>query len=168
MRSSAVLAVALLALVACSDVQAPTLQESDVAASNRGFDHVPFFTAAVATTETHSCAIAMGAARCWGRNVEGQLGNGTFGGAQEAPVVVRGPRLEQVSAGGFHSCGLDSDGVAYCWGDNSRGALGTGNRVSSAEPVAVATELRFVTINAGNQFTCGLALEGSAHCWGTN
>ena len=35
--------------------------------------------------------------------------------------------FQQVSAGGFHACGVTSAGQAYCWGDNDFGALGTGS-----------------------------------------
>ena len=42
-----------------------------------------------------------------------------------------------VSAGGEHTCALDSDGAAFCWGRRENGELGDGNVRSSATPVPV-------------------------------
>ncbi len=51
--------------------------------------------------------------------------------------------FQQVSAGGFHACGVTSAGQAYCWGDNDFGALGTG---SNTGPEACS--------GAGGPFPC--------------
>jgi len=45
---------------------------------------------------------------CWGDNENGQASPpaGTF---------------SQVSAGGFHSCGVTTSGAVECWGNNEEG-----------------------------------------------
>jgi alpha-tubulin suppressor-like RCC1 family protein len=46
---------------------------------------------AIAAGANHSCALTTtGDARCWGNNVDGQLGNGTMGGDATSPVQVTG------------------------------------------------------------------------------
>jgi alpha-tubulin suppressor-like RCC1 family protein len=71
----------------------------------------------------HACALTpAGRAYCWGRNAEGQLGNGTTTGTS-SPVPVAGTlAFVALTAGDHHTCGLTTDGTAYCWGDNHPGA----------------------------------------------
>ena len=72
---------------------------------------------------------AAGAAYCWGSNYNGQLGNATGVGTQDAttsPTPVDGNlAFAGVWQGAAHGCGLTTSGVAYCWGDNLSGELGT-------------------------------------------
>ncbi|MFP4624826.1 MAG: Ig-like domain-containing protein, partial [Gemmatimonadota bacterium] len=77
-----------------------------------------------------------------------------------------GVEFAQVSAGGYHTCALDVDGVAYCWGDNSDGQLGTESRNSAPVPMLVDTDLRFTDISAGKYHTCAVATDGTGYCWG--
>ena len=55
--------------------------------------------------------------QCWGRNQDGQLGNGdsTTDTALPGPVLGLGP-VADFAAGGYHACGLMSDGTARCLG----------------------------------------------------
>lgn len=117
----------------------------------------------------HSCAIRTdGAARCWGDNTDGQLGNGAVV-ASNVPVVVSGGlAFQTLSAGLAHTCGLTTAGVAYCWGRNSLGQLGDGSGTSSSTPVAVAGGMTFATISAGDYHSCGVTTGGVAWCWGDN
>ncbi len=96
---------------------------------------------AVSTGSGHSCALADGAAYCWGYNSSGQLGDGmTTDSAVPVAVdtsgVLAGKTVTAVSIGGSHSCAL-ADGAAYCWGYNDYGQLGDGTVTSSSVPVAV-------------------------------
>lgn len=115
-----------------------------------------------------------GAAFCWGRNVEGQLGLGgtTWHGPPGNPafpgLVSEVLRFVAISAGHKHACGLEADGTAYCWGSNSRGQLGDGTLTQRGGPVRVSSALVFKAISAGLDFTCGLTTDGAAYCWGAN
>src|SRR5437763_1481762 len=75
----------------------------------------------------HTCALMRdGTAQCWGKNTDGQLGNGTTKGSN-TPVPVTGiSNAAAVVAGWFHSCALMPDGTVQCWGNNSFGQLGNG------------------------------------------
>ncbi len=125
--------------------------------------------ASVSAGVAHTCAVTQdGAAYCWGRNVDGQLGDGS-NATSPVPVAVSGElRFVAVSAGNFHSCGLRADGVAYCWGGNHRGQLGDGSETGRSSPVQVSGGLRFQSVGAGGAHTCGLTVGGAVYCWGVN
>ena len=78
---------------------------------------------AIATGAYHTCAVlGNGTLRCWGRNGQGQLGDGTFTNSS-TPVPVSGiTGVAAVSGGGGHTCALLTDGTVRCWGDNDRRA----------------------------------------------
>ncbi len=125
----------------------------------------------------NACALgSTGAAYCWGKNNDGQLGNNTLT-SSSVPVavttsgVLAGKALTQVTAGNDLTCALDSTGLAYCWGDNTRGQLGNNSTTNSPVPVAVTTTgvlsgVTLTQISAGNAFACALGSTGAAYCWG--
>jgi alpha-tubulin suppressor-like RCC1 family protein len=135
----------------------------------------------VVTGDSHACALdSAGAAYCWGANNKGQLGTGHSGGSSSIPQPVdthgalAGKTLTQITAGGDHTCALDTTGTAYCWGDNTYGELGDGHTGGSSNvPVIVHTSASRATraltqITAGGDHTCALDTTGTAYCWGRN
>ncbi|MDY2941077.1 MAG: cell wall-binding repeat-containing protein [Varibaculum sp.] len=124
----------------------------------------------IATGTAHTCVInSLGKLKCWGNNVNGQVGIGSTLDAVTVPAQVTlpsGRTAKEVTAGVAHSCAIDVDGTAYCWGDNTYGQLGTGNTVNTKIPKAVSTSLKFKQINAGNNHTCAVTTAGKAYCWG--
>src|SRR2546428_7623783 len=109
-----------------------------------------FFTCGVTTA---------GAAYCWGRNIDGQLGDVSKSDSKTPVLVAGGLSFVSVSAGGSRTCGLTSIGAAYCWG---AGLLGDGRTEGSSQPVAVAGALKFTLVSTGFDHSCGLASEGKA------
>jgi alpha-tubulin suppressor-like RCC1 family protein len=93
----------------------------------------------VAAGGSHTCAIAVGgAAYCWGRNDQSQLGIGT---SSEAPFatpqrVATDLIYDKLSTGRDHTC-ASAAGVWYCWGDNESGILGSGSLTNSSSPIKV-------------------------------
>jgi len=83
-----------------------------------------------------------GKAYCWGRNVNGNLGNNsttqsTVPVAVVANGALNGKSISEIDAGNFHTCALTTDNATYCWGDNAYGQLGDDNgAVDSSVPVA--------------------------------
>jgi alpha-tubulin suppressor-like RCC1 family protein len=81
---------------------------------------------------------ASGAIKCWGRDAEGELGDGTTVNSA-VPVDAAGLASGEVAvtAGGFHSCARTSAGTVRCWGDNGNGQLGAEAITNSAVPIRV-------------------------------
>src|SRR4051812_9152307 len=65
----------------------------------------------------HTCALdSSGNVICWGRNHEGQLGDGTQVERRTAgsPVVV-GRRVQAIALGAYHTCALTIIATVRCW-----------------------------------------------------
>ncbi len=92
----------------------------------------------VAAGFTFSCARIGGAAKCWGRNANGELGNGT-GTDSTTPVSVSGvSSATSITAGSLNGCVLLSTNAAQCWGYGASGTLGNGTSGADAKsPVTV-------------------------------
>jgi alpha-tubulin suppressor-like RCC1 family protein len=117
----------------------------------------------------HTCGLtAAGAARCWGLNTEGRLGDGTTTDRASPVPVAGGLSFSAVSAGYYHTCGLTAAGAAYCWGYNAGGQLGDRTSTDRASPVLVAGGLSFAAVSVGGAHTCGVTPAGAAYCWGAN
>jgi hypothetical protein len=78
--------------------------------------------------DEHGCAVmSSGEVRCWGRGIDGQLGNGQALD-QHAPVTVYAAgttpltAAQQVKAGYINTCALLPGGLK-CWGDNGKGVF---------------------------------------------
>ena len=129
--------------------------------------------ASITAGEYHTCAITTrGAAYCWGRNFDGQLGDGTtiHSGASGPQRVIDGHRFASITGGEDHTCALTTRGAAYCWGYNDSGRLGDGTTedTDGNPPQRVIGGLTFASISAGYLHTCGLTSRGAAYCWGYN
>ena len=126
---------------------------------------------AVTTGFVHSCALTTtGAAKCWGYNGEGELGDNTkVDSAKPVPVYGLGKGVLAISAGSYFTCALTTKGAVKCWGSNSYGQLGDNTTTDSARPVLVYGLGRGVkAISAGNFFACALTTTGAVKCWGAN
>src|SRR5205814_7198482 len=117
-------------------------------------------TTAVSVTASdgyHSCAALQdGTVRCWGDNVNGQLGDGSRTRAS-TPVSASGVTSAlAVSSGDFHTCALLRDGGVSCWGLNYSGQLGDGTGNSSDTAVRVSGISTAVSLSVGVIHTCAV------------
>lgn len=82
--------------------------------------------------------------------------------------VSGAPRVVQLTAGGWYTCALASDGRVFCWGENAKGQLGDGTLVSRHTPAVVAGLGGVVSIASEWNHTCALLKMGTVRCWGDN
>lgn len=136
-----------------------------------GPDQEALRTVAFALGSDHSCALDdRGHVRCWGRNEQGALGDGSRED-RSAPRLVRGlPPIIQLAGGELHTCALATDGAVWCWGAGDYGQLGDGASDDRDVPEVVAGLSNAVSIAAGEFHTCAVVSEaddaGHVYCWG--
>ncbi len=136
-----------------------------------------------------SCGIYQGNIYCWGKNENGQLGNGTTNDSVR-PVRVHNSSdgtgsamppgaVKSLSVGRGFACAIASNDMAYCWGLNANSQFGNGGTTSSSVPVKVPTKTEnassailagatFKSIAAGTFGGCAIANDNRAYCWGAN
>jgi alpha-tubulin suppressor-like RCC1 family protein len=128
--------------------------------------------ASMAYTPGYSCAVVGGAAKCWGYNGHGQLGNGSTTNSS-SPVSVTGlsSNVTDISTAITFACAIVNGGVK-CWGNNAFGQLGNGTTTSSTTPVDVTglgSGSGVTSISAGSGSACAvLGGAGGIKCWGRN
>jgi len=88
----------------------------------------------------HACGIKSdNTAWCWGRGMNGRLGNAGTADSSTPVAVSGGASWKQISAATYHTCGVRTDGTLWCWGGGTPGNLGDGtNTATQTTPVAVS------------------------------
>lgn len=141
---------------------------------------------AVGLTPGHSCAIVNGAAKCWGLNLFGQLGDGTIL-PRNTPTTVLGltSGVTAIATGGAHTCAIVNGGLK-CWGLNNSGQLGAGSTslclggttvypcqltpvsVTGLDRTIATNDQGVVGIALGFEHSCAIVDDQTVKCWGDN
>ena len=120
----------------------------------------------------HFCTCAVktnGTLWCWGDNAAGQLGIGTTGAPENAPVQVTDlTDIQQVDVHRYHGCGVSVGGALWCWGTGVNGRLGVDTLVNHSTPVEVTALSDVVQVSVGESHTCAIRSDGTVWCWGDN
>jgi len=145
---------------------------------------------AVAAGELHACALLDdGSVKCWGWNLNGQLGVGTAPldtvgdepgemGDALAPVDLgAGHTAIAIAAAGQQSCAILDDRSVRCWGYSYAGQLGLGdNRSRGDQPGEMGDALPAVDLGAGHTavalsladfHSCAVLENRQVKCWGS-
>ncbi|MBI5639560.1 MAG: DUF1566 domain-containing protein [Nitrospirae bacterium] len=123
----------------------------------------------VVAGDEHAVAIkADGSIWAWGRNAEGQLGDGT-NEDRIVPVMVKGLwDVVDVAAGIYHTVALRTDGTVWAWGRNYYGQLGDGTIEDRRNPVQIKMLTDVVRVFTGMYHTFALKKDGTVWAWGWN
>ncbi len=133
---------------------------------------------AIAAGLYHSLAIDNnGTVWAWGRNVNGQLGDGSTT-QRNSPVQVHvitgivaiaggGSDDTQTYVGGSHSLALKNDGSVWAWGYNANGQLGNGTYADSDVPVEVLTGAKGIAAGGWHSMAISSS-NGTVAAWGLN
>ena len=141
----------------------------------RGITHI-------SAGDSHGCVLIGGAAKCWGDNTYGQLGNGTIvNKVYPTDVLELGvgssalSGITNIAAGEYHTCVLMEDSTAKCWGDNTYGQLGDGTQDPSLFPKDVLVSAGGVSLSGIAKIssvvghnTCVIMKDETVKCWGLN
>jgi alpha-tubulin suppressor-like RCC1 family protein len=117
---------------------------------------------------SHTCGIDNGELYCWGKNDNGQIGNGEISATNVITPARVGTKSQwtAVSTGLSHSCGVNN-GSLYCWGEDWSGQLGNGSAstLSIPTPEKIGVSTSWSTVSLGWYHSCGLN-NGALYCWG--
>lgn len=129
-----------------------------------------------------------GAAKCWGANGDGQLGQGDTEERGDAPGEMgnalpeidmgTGRRIIEIDAGHRFACALLDHDQVKCWGANDPNAYQLGR--TSLTPIGdepgemgdalaeirLGEDARVITVSSGGQHSCAVLEGGGLKCWG--
>lgn len=128
--------------------------------------------------------------RCWGYNLDGQLGIGNAVNQADSPLRPLSaipdtdlgaglvPTTIQTASTTNHTCALFSGGRLKCWGFNAYGQLGLGDTANRGDqPGEMGDNLPFINVGTNltvnqvittNASTCTLLNTHQVKCWGQN
>jgi alpha-tubulin suppressor-like RCC1 family protein len=120
----------------------------------------------------HSAAIKTdGTIWTWGQNTNGQLGLGTSGAGTNKSSPTQVGALTtwlNISAGGYCTAAIKTDGTLWLWGKNNNGQLGLGNTTSYSSPVQVGALTTWSKITFLLASTLAIKTDGTLWSWGLN
>ena len=131
---------------------------------------------------TNWCGVSAGGGHTLGLNTSGVLwawGNGSYGrlgdnttAAKSSPVSVVGGFTDwcQISAGGYQSAAVRTNGTLWAWGYGHQGQIGdNAGVVQRSSPVSVVGGFtNWCQATAGSQHVFGLRTNGTLWAWGAN
>jgi len=108
-----------------------------------------------------------GAAKCWGHNSAGNVGNGSMSYAVPTPAQVVGltSDISSIAVGEGTTCAVRR-GALLCWGDGDKGSRASGDQRDSLTPAPAKVLTSGVKqLAMGSMGGCAVKAR-RAYCWG--
>ena len=104
----------------------------------------------------------------WGKNSEGQLGNGTTTNQLKPVKVLSKVVSVHAETNAAYVAAITQDGSLYMWGENNKGQLGNGSTTGFSEvrPVKILSDVS--SIDMYNGHVAALTKNGDLYSWGYN
>jgi alpha-tubulin suppressor-like RCC1 family protein len=113
-------------------------------------------------------ATAAGVAWAWGRNIAGEVGDGTTTPRLTAVPVLNVSDVTKVGGGDSHSVALTGAGEVWTWGRNAEGELGDGTTTNRSTPAKVSGLSSVVALETGGYHTIAVRADGTVWAVGRN
>ena len=136
----------------------------------RIFIYIDYYVGSIIAGESYIFYIGKYSTWSWGQNTYGQLGDNSIT-QRNTPVSILGGKKTfcQVTAGQYHTVGVDLRGQVWSWGLNNYGQLGDNSITSRLTPVSIlGGKKTFCQVTAGYSHTVGVDLRGQVWSWGYN
>jgi alpha-tubulin suppressor-like RCC1 family protein len=124
---------------------------------------------ALAAGREHGVALKNdGTVWSWGRDSEGEFGDGTatYDPTTGVAQAIGLTGVTRIAAGSFHTLALKNDGTVWAWGGNFAGQLGDGTSGDQSTPTQVPGLSGVVAIAATDMGSVAVKADGSVWCWG--
>lgn len=123
----------------------------------------------ICTGNTHSAAIkSNGTLWTWGRNVYGQLGNGTWTDTGVPTQIGTDTDWKYVEAQVEMMAAVKTNHTIWTWGDNEFGGLGDGTTVIRNTPTQVGNDNDWKSIKAARYYCLAIRNDNTLWGWGNN
>ncbi|MDA8838590.1 putative Ig domain-containing protein [Candidatus Poseidoniales archaeon] len=131
-----------------------------------------FSVMSVSAGGDHSCVVFNGSQpACWGRNAQGQLGDGTLLGKLEPRLIsnTAWTGVSSITAGEEQTCAVTLVGEVWCWGQSRVGMFSqTTSIVTSPVQVDTQNSIGASSVAVGEQHICISTTRWSMMCTGDN
>lgn len=123
----------------------------------------------VSTYLSNACGLTTsGKVKCWGDNLNGEVGNGTKVEQKTPYEVDAGFTHKAVAVGRLSSCLIRTSGALYCWGSPSTyHSVGNGSTSDTLTPVPIDSGTSYDSVSL-DYHGCAITTTGVLKCWGYN
>ena len=131
-----------------------------------------FSVMSVSAGGDHSCVVFNGSQpACWGRNAQGQLGDGTLLGKLEPRLIsnTAWTGVSSITAGEEQTCAVTLVGEVWCWGQSRVGMFSqTTSIVTSPVQLDTQNSIGASSVAVGEQHICISTIRWTMMCTGDN
>ena len=124
----------------------------------------------IASGQAHSGGIKTdGTLWMWGRNHNGQLGDGTTTNRGVETQIGSSTNWKQLSGSYNHyTTAIKTDGTLWAWGRNDYNQLGDGTATNRSSPTQIGTATNWKIVSCGVYHANAIKTDGTLWGWGLN